>query len=202
MPQRHLWTGVPCRRPAGASAKDRFDTGSRQSCHARMALRYLWARSPCQKPARRTLSHAITCIERVPLPVCAGAQASLSLPLSAAIDLHEIHLARQSSLQVPVGHIPVPGGIKLCSPGTFWVANYLIINNGPCQVNFTKPNSATIRYTNSQWLREDATEVPVGGVAVPKSGQKTPSPRGDASGVPVDWGAVPKSGRCIGQRPV
>ena len=202
MPQRHLWTGLPCRRPAGASAKDRFDTGSRQSCHARMALRYLWARSPCQKPARRTLSHAITCIERVPLPVCAGAQASLSLPLSAAIDLHEIHLARQSSLQVPVGHIPVPGGIKLCSPGTFWVANYWIINNGPCQVTFTKPNSATIRYTNSQCLREDATEVPVGGVAVPKSGQKTPSPRGDASGVPVDWGAVPKSGRCIGQRPV
>ena len=29
------------------------------------------------------------------------------LPLSAAIDLREIHLARQSSLQVPVGHIPV-----------------------------------------------------------------------------------------------
>ncbi len=52
--------------------------------------------------------------------------------------LHEIHLARQSSLQVPVGHIPVPGGIKLCSPGTFGVANYLIINNGSCQVNFTK----------------------------------------------------------------
>ena len=124
------------------------------------------------------------------------------LPGADVIDLHEIHLARQSSLQVPVGHIPVPGGIKLCSPGTFWVANYLIINNGPCQVNFTKPNSATIRYTNSQWLREDATEVPVGGVAVPKSGQKTPSPRGDASGVPVDWGAVPKTGRGIGQRPV
>ena len=184
------------------SARDRFDTGSRQSCHAGLALKYLWVGSPCQRPVRRTLSHAITCIERVPLPVCAGAQASLSLPLSAAIDLHEIHLARQSSLQVPVGHIPVPGGIKLCSPGTFWVANYLIITNGPCQVNFTKPNSATIRYTNSQWLREDATEVPVGGVAVPKSGQKTPSPRGDASGVPVDWGAVPKSGRCIGQRPV
>ena len=65
-------------------------------------------------------------------------------PLSAAIDLHEIHLARQSSLQVPVGHIPVPGGIKLCSPGTFLVANYLIINNGSFQVNFTKPNRATI----------------------------------------------------------
>ena len=93
------------------------------------------------------------------------------LPGDDVIELREIHLARQSSLQVPVGHIPVPGGIKLCSPGTFWVANYLIINNGPCQVNFTKPNSATIRYTNSQWLREDATEAPVGEVAVPKTGR-------------------------------
>ena len=90
------------------------------------------------------------------------------LPGADVIDLHEIHLARQSSLQVPVGHIPVPGGIKLCSPGTFWVANYLIINNGSCQVNFMKPNSATIRYTNSQWLLEDASEVLVGRVAVPK----------------------------------
>ena len=87
-------------------------------------------------------------------------------PLSAAIDLHETHLAPQSSLQVPVGHIPVPGGVKLCSPGTFWVANYLIINNSSCQVNFTKPNSSTIRYTHSQWLPEDATEALVGKVAV------------------------------------
>ena len=90
------------------------------------------------------------------------------LPDADAINLHEIHLARQSSLQVPVGHIPVPGGIKLCSPGTFWVANYLIINNSSCKVNFTKLNSATIRYTNSQWLRADTTEVLVGRVAVPK----------------------------------
>ena len=90
------------------------------------------------------------------------------LPEADVIDLHEIHLARQSSLQVPVGHIPVPGGIKLCSPGTFLVANYLIINNGSCQVNFTKLNSATIRYTNSHWLLEDASEVVVGRVAVPK----------------------------------
>ena len=92
-------------------------------------------------------------------------------PGADVIDLHEIHLARQSSLQVPVGHITVPGGIKLCSPGTFWVANYLIINNGSCQVNFTKPNSATIRCANSQWLREDATEAPVGEMAVPNSGR-------------------------------
>ena len=95
--------------------------------------------------------------------------ASAGSPSGAdVIALHEIHLARQSSLQVPVGHITVPGGIKLCSPGTFLVANYLIINNGPCQVNFTKPNTATIRYTNSQWLREDATEASVGRVPVPK----------------------------------
>ena len=124
--------------------------------------------------------------------MCAGAYTFLSLPLSAAIALHEIHLARQSSLQVPVGHIPVPGGIKLCSPGTFWVANYLIINNGPCQVNFTKPNSATIRYTNSQWLREDATEASVGRVAVPKTGQKNALPREDATEAPVGRVAVPK----------
>ena len=101
--------------------------------------------------------------------MCAGSHTSLSLQLSAAIDLHEIHLARQSSLQVPVGHITVPGGIKLCLPGTFWVANYLIINNGSCQVNFMKPNMVIIRYTNSQRLREDATEVLVGGVAVRKT---------------------------------
>ena len=127
--------------------------------------------------------------------MCAESHASLSLPLSAAIDLREIHLARQSSLQVPVGHIPVPGGIKLCSPGTFWVANYLIINNGSCQVNFTKPQRATIRHTNSQWLPEDATEASVGRVAVAKTGQKPPSPREDVSEVPVGRVAVPKPGQ-------
>ena len=67
-----------------------------------------------------------------------GNRCMMSLRGADTIELHEIHLARQSSLQVPVGHIPVPGGIKLCSPGTFWVANYLIINKGSCQVNFTK----------------------------------------------------------------
>ena len=124
-------------------------------------------------------------------------QASRSLPLSAAIDLREIHLERQSSLQVPVGHIVVPGGIKLCSPGTFWIANYLIINNGSCQVNFTKPNMATIRYTNSQWPRGDGSEVPVGRVAVPKTGQKTLSPRENATEAPVGGVAVPKTGQSI-----
>ena len=104
--------------------------------------------------------------------VLSGADAVVSFRGADVIALHEIHLARQSSLQVPVGHIPVPGGIKLCSPGTFWVSNYLIINNGSCQVNFTKPNRANLRYTNSQWLREDATEAPVGRVAVPKTVQK------------------------------
>ena len=121
-------------------------------------------------------------------------------PGADTIELHEIHLARQSSLQVPVGHIPVPGGIKLCSPGTFLDANYLIINNGSCQVNFTKPNSATIRYANSQWLRVDATKAPVGGGAVPKTGRNAPSSRIDTSGVPVGKGAVPKSCGSSGQR--
>ena len=59
----------------------------------------------------------------------------------------------------------------MCSPGTFLVANYLIINNGPCQVNFTKPKRATIRCTNSQWLREDGTEGIVGKVAVARAGR-------------------------------
>ena len=86
----------------------------------------------------------------------------------------------------------MPGGIKLCSPGTFLVANYLIINNGSCQVNFTKPNSATIRYTNPQWLREHATETSVGRVAVPKTVQKPPLPREDATEAPVGRVAVPK----------
>ena len=127
--------------------------------------------------------------------MCAESHASLSLPLSAAIDLREIHLARQSSLQVPVGHIPVPGGIKLCSPGTFWVANYLIINNSSYQVNFTKPNRATIRYTNSKWPRGDGSEVLVGRVAAPKTGQKTPLPREDATEASLGRVAVPKSGQ-------
>ena len=80
----------------------------------------------------------------------------------------------------------------MCSPGTFLVANYLIINNGPSHVNFTKPKRATIRYTNSQWLREDATEAPVGRVAVSKTGQKNALPREDATEVPVGRVAVPK----------
>ena len=89
----------------------------------------------------------------------------------------------------------MPGGIKLCSPGTFLVANYLIINNGSFQVNFTKPKRATIRCTNPQWHREDATEASVGRVAVPKVRYKTGLPRGDVSEVPLGMVAVSKSGR-------
>ena len=43
--------------------------------------------------------------------------------------------------------------------------------------------------------RGDATEVSVGRVAVPKTGQKTPSPRGDGTEVPVGRVAVPKTGQ-------
>ena len=42
--------------------------------------------------------------------------------------------------------------------------------------------------------RGDATEAPVGRVAVPKTGQKNASPRGDATEMPVDGVAVPKAG--------
>ena len=69
-------------------------------------------------------------------------------------------------------------------------------------MNFTKPNSATIRNTNSQWLREDATETSVGGVAVPKTVQKAPSPRGDATEVPVEGVPVPRTDRDRRARPV
>ena len=86
----------------------------------------------------------------------------------------------------------------------FFVANYLIINNSSCQVNFTKPKRATIRYTNSQRLREDAIEASVGKVAVPNPVVNPtlipstvpisfPSPRGDGSEVPVGRVAVPKT---------
>ena len=68
----------------------------------------------------------------------------------------------------------------------------MIINNGSFQVKFTKPKRATIRCTNSQWHREDATEASVGGVAVPKPGQKNASPREDATQASVGRVAVPK----------
>ena len=43
--------------------------------------------------------------------------------------------------------------------------------------------------------RGDATEMPVGGVTVPKTVQKPPSPRGDATEMPVGRVPVPKTGR-------
>ena len=50
--------------------------------------------------------------------------------------------------------------------------------------------------------REDATEAPVGRVAVPKTGQKNALPREDATAASADRVAVPKSGLSIGKRPV
>ena len=52
--------------------------------------------------------------------------------------LREIHLAPEPPFQAPPRHIPGPGGTKLCSPAPISRANCLIINNGRCQVNFTK----------------------------------------------------------------
>ena len=57
MALEYLWAGFPCRRPARASVRNRFDTGSRQSCHVGMPLRHLWAGSPCRRAVRRTLRH-------------------------------------------------------------------------------------------------------------------------------------------------
>ena len=54
---------MPCRGPARASVRNRFDTGSRQSRHAGMPLRYLWVGSPCRRPARRPLRHAEMSLE-------------------------------------------------------------------------------------------------------------------------------------------
>ena len=48
--------------------------------------------------------------------------------------------------------------------------------------------------------REDGSEVPVGKVAVSKTGQKTPSPRRDAPEVPVGRVAVPEGQPKIGHR--
>ena len=92
----------------------------------------------------------------------------------------------------------------MCPPATSVVANYLIINNGSCQVNFTKPNRAAIRNTKSQWPRRDGSEMPVGRVAVPKTGKSIGtlpfldrsagrSSREDAPEVPVGKIAVPKT---------
>ena len=43
--------------------------------------------------------------------------------------------------------------------------------------------------------RRDGSEVPVGKIVVPKTGQKPPSPREDASEAPVGKVAVPKTGQ-------
>ena len=192
MPLRYLWARSPCQRPARSPSSPREDAS--EAPVGKVAVPKTVQKPPSPRGDGSEVLVGMVAVPKtgqkppsprdnlypmgpVRFPCARDPQASRSLPLSAAIDLREIHLARQSSLQVPVGHIPVPGGIKLCSPGTFLVANYLIINNSSCQVNFTKPNSATFRSTNSQWLREDATEVLVGMVVVPKTGQKTASPR-------------------------
>ena len=54
------------------------------------------------------------------------------------MSLREIHLEPESPFQAPTRHIAVPGGTKLCSPAPKSEVKCLIINNGRCQVNFTK----------------------------------------------------------------
>lgn len=57
--------------------------------------------------------------------------------------LREIHLEPESPFQAPAGHIPGPGGIKLGPPAPKFRPNYLIINTGRFQVNFTKAGIKT-----------------------------------------------------------
>ena len=56
-----------------------------------------------------------------------------------------VHQAPPTPPDSTPGHIPVSGGTKLGSPGPFSGANCLIINNGRCQVNFTKARFDSIR---------------------------------------------------------
>ena len=69
-----------------------------------------------------------------------------------------------------------------------------------------KPNRAAIRNTKSQWPRRDGSEMPVGRVAVPKTGKSIGtlpfldrsaghSPREDGPEVLVGKVAVPKTGQ-------
>ena len=50
--------------------------------------------------------------------------------------------------------------------------------------------------------RGDGSEVPVGRVAVPKTGQKNASPRGDVTEIIVGRVPVARTGRNTGVRPV
>ena len=49
--------------------------------------------------------------------------------------------------------------------------------------------------------RGDASEIPVGRVAVPKTGQKNALPREDATEAPVGKVDVPKTGYDTGKKP-
>ena len=50
--------------------------------------------------------------------------------------------------------------------------------------------------------RRDGSEVPVGKIVVPKTGQKTPSPRRDVSEVPVEGVPVPRTDRDRREKPI
>ena len=56
-----------------------------------------------------------------------------------------VHRAPRTPPDSTPRHIPVPDGTKLGSPGPISGVNCLIINNGRCQVNFTKARFDSIR---------------------------------------------------------
>ena len=68
-----------------------------------------------------------------------GLRPATHSPLSPSMTFREIHLEPGSPFYAGTRHISGPGGINLCSPAPFSLANYLIINNGRFQVIFTKP---------------------------------------------------------------
>ena len=68
-----------------------------------------------------------------------GLRPATHSPQSPSMTFREIHLEPGSPFYAGTRHISGPGGINLCSPAPFSLANYLIINNGRFQVIFTKP---------------------------------------------------------------
>ena len=91
-----------------------------------------------------------------------------------------VHRAPRTPPDSTPGHIPVPGGTKLGSPGPFSGANCLIINNGRCQVNFTKARFDSIRpgrHSVLLILPENLGKSPQPGHLNWDTSTKTPQPR-------------------------
>ena len=80
-------------------------------------------------------------------------------PLSPARTVREIHLEPEAPFYAGTRHISGPGGINLCSPAPVSLVNYLIINDGMFQVNFTKPRKHNIKNTPDLTLNEPRNQI-------------------------------------------